>query len=138
MTDNDRELTQVEIRKLLKSAPSYRQQRISRIFHGATRTYGGGDACRVVWEGPLRADGTIPPVLDMMGRRTERRRAVYRLNYGFVAKAERVVATCGNDRCLDARHLRVIPLLKPPKPRRPSRPKAATAADAPDTATART
>ena len=121
--DDDPEPTAADIRKLLNSTPTYRQQRVGRIFQGATRTYSRGDACRMVWEGPLMADGTIPPVPGMMGRRTERRRAVYRLKYGFVARAERIVAVCGNDRCLDHRHLHAIPLPKPPKPPRPSRAK---------------
>jgi len=122
--DDDDRPTAAEIRKLMNSVPSYRQQRVGRIFHGATRTRDRGDACRMVWEGPLLADGTIPPIPGMMGRKTERRRAIYRLKFGFVARAERIVATCGSDRCLDARHLRVIPVLKPPKPPRPSRAKA--------------
>jgi hypothetical protein len=126
--DDDREPTQAEIRKLMNSVPSYRQQRASRIFQGTTRTYDRGDACRIVWNGPLLADGTIPPIPGMMGRKTERRRAIYRLKFGFVARAERVVATCGSDRCLDARHLRVIPVLKQPKPPRPSRAKVAAIA----------
>ena len=126
--DDDREPTQAEIRKYLKSFPTYQQQRTGRIFKGATRTYGGGAACRMVWEGPLKADGTIPPVVDTMGRKMERRRAVYRLKYGFVAKAERVVAACGSDRCLDHRHLHIIPPAKPPKPPKAPRPSRAKAA----------
>ena len=118
--DDDREPTAADIRKLLNSTPSYHQQRVASIFRGATWTGGRGDTCRMVWEGPLMADGTIPPIPGMMGRKTERRRAVYRLKYGFVARAERIVAVCGNDRCLDHRHLRVLPLPKPPKPPRPS------------------
>lgn len=138
MNDDDREPTAAEIRKLMNSGPSYRQQRVGRIFQGATRTPGRGDACRMVWEGPLLADGTIPPIPGMMGRKTERRRAVYRFKYGFVAKAERIVAVCGSDRCLDHRHLRIVPVLKPPKAPRPSRANVAAAAavtTAPDATT---
>ena len=135
--DDDREPTQAEIRKYLKSFPTYQQQRTGRIFKGATRTYGGGGACRMVWEGPLKTDGTILPVVDTMGRKMERRRAVYRLKYGFVAKAERIVAVCGSDRCLDHRHLHIIPPAKLPTASRPSRAKAATtAAPSADTVTA--
>ena len=134
--DDDREPTQAEIRKYLKSFPTYQQQRTGRIFKGATRTYGGGAACRMVWTEPLKADGTIPPVVDTMGRKMERRRAVYRLKYGFVAKAERIVAVCGSERCLDCRHLHILPPAKPPKPPRPSRAKAAAAAPGADTITA--
>ena len=121
--DDDQKPTQADIRKLLNSIPTYHQRRVGRIFRGTTWTGGRGAACRVCWEGPLMANGTIPPVIDTMGRRTERRRAVYRLRYGFVARAERIVAVCGSDRCLDHRHMRVIPLPKPPKPPRPSRAK---------------
>jgi len=137
--DEDREPTAAEIRKLLNSVPSYSQQRAGRIFKGATRTYDRGEACRMIWEGPLMPDGTIPPIPGMMGRKTERRRAIYRLKHGFVARADRIVAVCGSDRCLDHRHLRVIPVLKPPKPPKPPRPSrakaAALATTAPDTAT---
>ena len=134
--DDDREPTEADIRKHLNSFPTYQQRRVGRIFRGATRIYGGGKACRMVWEGPLTAAGTIPPVIDTMGRRTERRRAVYRLKYGFLARAERVVAVCGSDRCLDCRHLHIIPPPKPLKASRPSRAKATTAAPGADTATA--
>ena len=64
----------------------------------------------------MTAGGTQPPIPGMMGRRTDRQKAVYRHEVRTrLLKADRVVTVCGNPRCLDHRHMHIIPAPKPPK-----------------------
>jgi len=90
------------------------QRRASRIYIGTERIYGGGPACRVVWPGAMPASGK-PLMLVAYRYRREHQRAVYEFKFRRTMKSDRIVATCGNPRCLDARHLRAIPAPKVPK-----------------------
>lgn len=106
---------------------SYAQRKAERAFRGCPRVYGPPNACRNTWTGPMPEDGS--PMMIVEGRyRRERQRAVYELKHGLTRPTDRIVATCGSDRCADVRHLRVIPAPKPPKAPRPSRARVAASA----------
>ncbi len=84
----------------------------SAIFRGTERVFGAGPAgCRIVWPGPMPASGK--PLMVGQGKaRRNHQRAAYSLRWGRTLKSDRVVALCENPRCLDHRHLRIIPEAK--------------------------
>lgn len=97
------------------------QAQVNRVFVGSRIPRNG--SCRVEWGGPMPANG---PLMMGEGRnRKERQRAAYGLAFGRLKRTDRVVAVCGNPRCLDRRHLHVVPA--PVQPKLPN-------ADTPDTA----
>ena len=90
------------------------RQRVWRGCEPGDRT---GARCRWEWAGPMLAGGTRqPPIPMMMGRKLDRQRGAYRWKYGArLLKSDRIVAVCGNPRCVDPVHLHVVPALKPAK-----------------------
>lgn len=96
------------------------QRRASILFADSRHNYGSGAGCRIEYAGPMPVNGG-PSRVTMTGIRWEdRQRATYRHWTGArLKKADRVVAVCGNPRCLDKRHLYCIPAPIPPKQPKP-------------------
>lgn len=109
------------------------QRRASILFADSRRNYGSGEGCRIEYAGQMPANGG-PSRISLSGIRWEdRQRATYRhFNKVRLKKSDRVVAVCGNPRCLDKRHLFVIPAVVPPKQPKPSAVPPAEPAGVPD------
>lgn len=84
------------------------QRRASVLFPGTGPSADG--MCRFEYKGKLTARGTIPKVSLSGIRWEDRQRLAYRHGLKVRLKVtDRVVAVCGNPRCLDRRHLHVVP-----------------------------
>jgi len=98
------------------------QRRATLLFSDCIRRTSG---CRMEFQGSAR--------VSLSGLRWEdRQRMAYRhWNRVRLLRSDRTVAVCGNDRCLDKAHLRIVPAPTPPKLPKPPRASRARAPAAP-------
>lgn len=105
--------------KVVRRSPS--QTQLRRVFANSRRPT--DRACKIEFAGLMPESG--PMMIVGPRYRRERQLACYELAFGRTRPGDQVVAVCGNPRCLDKRHLHVVPVLKPPKPPRATRARAA-------------
>jgi hypothetical protein len=90
------------------------QRKANRVYWNSARV---DTPCKVLWTGPMNAAG-VAMIRDGIYRRAAQA-ACYELAADRLWPGDRVVAVCGDTRCLNGAHLRVIPKRPYRAPRKP-------------------